>query len=229
MIHVLAQRVLAVAPRPVETGHAAQLRQHGTLVRPELIHRVLLLRRLLLLRGDHHARVVLVQVARVGRARLHLGGDVVRRGLGLHARGRAGVRRLRLRPGGGLRRSHLVCQGGGQRLALQVRVGGLGHLLRLLGAHGVAVLSRRPPGAQVLALEQPLVERLLQQGLRRRRRGPTLVGLGALRGLLRTDASSWSGVTPRQPHGALLLHLEVMLVLLLQPVLECSGGLLLRY
>lgn len=101
MIHVLAQRVLTVSPRPVETGHAAQLRQHSARVRPKLLHRVLLLLLgllllLLLLWRDHHARVVLVQVARVRGTRLHLRGDVMRRGLRLHARGRAGVWRLGL-------------------------------------------------------------------------------------------------------------------------------------
>lgn len=139
MIHILAQRVLTGAPGPVETGHAAQLRQHGALVRPKLLHRVLLLGRWLLLWRDHHARVVLVQVAWMRRTRLHLGGDVMRRRLGLHARGRAGVRRLGLGSGRRLRGPHLVGQGCGEGLALQVR--GLGHLLRLLGAHGVAVLG----------------------------------------------------------------------------------------
>lgn len=95
--------------------------------------------------------MVLVHVARVWRARLHLGGDVVRRGLRLHAGGRAGVRRLRLGSGGRLRRSHLVGERGGQRLALQVGVGGLGHL-GLLGAHGVAVLGRGAARTQLLLL-----------------------------------------------------------------------------
>lgn len=98
-----------------------------------------MLGRWLLLRRDHHTRVVLVQVARMRRTRLHLGGDVMRRRLGLHARGRAGVRRLGLGSGRRLRGSHLVRQGCGERLALQVW--GRGHLLRLLGAHGVAVLG----------------------------------------------------------------------------------------
>lgn len=104
MIHVLAQRVLTVAPRPVKTGHPTELRQHGVLVGTKLFHRVLLLLLLgrlllrLLLRRAHHARMMLVHVARVRRARLGLRGDVVRGGLGLHARGRAGVRRLRLGP-----------------------------------------------------------------------------------------------------------------------------------
>lgn len=101
MIHVLAQRVLTVAPRPMETSHAAQLRQHGALVRPKLLHRVLLLGcwLLLLLWRDHHARVVLVQVAWVRGTCLHLGGDVMWGGLGLHARGWAGVWRLGLGSG----------------------------------------------------------------------------------------------------------------------------------
>lgn len=96
--------------------------------------------------------MVLIQVAWVWRTRLHLGGDVMRGRLRLHARGRAGVRRLGLGPRRRLRRSNLVDQGRGQRLALQVRVGGLRHLLRLLRTHGIAVLCWRPPRAQVLLL-----------------------------------------------------------------------------
>lgn len=103
-----------------------------------MLHRVLLL---LLLRRDHHTRVVLVQVAWVWGAGLHLGGDVMRGGLGLHAWGRAGVWRLRLGPGRRLWGSHLVSQGCGQGLTLQVGVWRLGHLLWLLRAHGVAVLG----------------------------------------------------------------------------------------
>ena len=180
MIYVLAQRVLAVAPGgAVKTRHPAELRQHGVLVRTKLVHRVLLL---LLLRRPHHAGVVLAHVSRVRRARLGLRGDVVRgRGPGLHARRRAGVllllRGLRLRLGPRrrlLRRAHLV----GQRLLLLglelVRVvRRLGRHGRLLGAHGVAVLGRRAPGAAasaqmlLLLLQQPLVQRLLQQSLRR--------------------------------------------------------------
>lgn len=103
MIHILAKWVLTVAPRPVETSHATQLREHSALVRPKLLHRVLLLLLgrwlLLLLWRDHHTRVVLVQVAWMWGTRLHLGGDVMRRGLGLHARGRAGVWRLGLGSG----------------------------------------------------------------------------------------------------------------------------------
>lgn len=101
MIHILAQWVLTVAPWPVETSNAAQLRQHGALVRPKLLHRVLLLRRwrLLLLWRDHHTWVVLVQVAWVWGTCLHLGGDVMWGGLGLHAWGRAGVWRLGLGSG----------------------------------------------------------------------------------------------------------------------------------
>lgn len=204
VIHVLPHRVLTVAPRPVQTGHAAQLRQHGALVRPKLLHSVLLLlgRRLLLLLlwRDDDSRVVLVQMTRVWRTRLHLGGDVVRGGLRLHAWGRTGVWRLGLRSGRRLRGSHLISEGRGQRLALQVGVGRLGHLLGLLRAHGIAVLSRRPPRAQMLLLlEQSLVESLLEQGLRGRRRGSTLCGLGALRRLLWTSYTPPAGprVTPR--------------------------------
>lgn len=73
---------------------------------------------------------------------LHLWGDVMRRGLGLQAWGWTGVWRLGLRSGRGLWGSHLVGQGCGQRLALQVWVRGLGHLLLLLlGAHGIVVLG----------------------------------------------------------------------------------------
>lgn len=100
---------------------------------------------------------------------------------------------------------------------------GLSHglllLLRLLGTHGVAVLGGRPPGAQVLLLllEQPLVERLLEQGLRRRSLGPALWVLRALRLLLLRPPSARTPVTALQAgHGVLLLlllHLEVVLVL----------------
>lgn len=68
--------------------------------------------RMRMMRGQHHSGVVLAQVR---GSRLHLRGDVVRRGLRLKPRGRAGVGRLggtrgwlRLRPRGGLRRAHLV-------------------------------------------------------------------------------------------------------------------------
>lgn len=84
--------------------------------------------------------MVLVQVAWVWGARLHLGGYVMRGRLGLHARGRAGVRWLGLGSGRGLWRPNLVGQGRGHRLALQVW--GRGHLLRLLRTHGIAVLGR---------------------------------------------------------------------------------------
>lgn len=73
----------------------------------------------------------------------------------------------------------------------------LSHLLRLLGAHGVAV-RRRPPGAQVLLLllEEPLVERLLEQSLRRW--GSALRGLWPLGGLLRTPPPTRTCVTALQ-------------------------------
>lgn len=99
MIHILAKRVLTIAPWPVEACHSTQLGQHGALVRPKLLHRVLLLGRCLLLLRDHHTWVVLVQVAWVWGTSLHLGGDVMWRGLGLHAWGWTGVWRLGLRSG----------------------------------------------------------------------------------------------------------------------------------
>lgn len=112
MIKVLPE-VLAVSRQhigpsgPVKPPHPTELGQHGVLLRPKLVHRVLLLLGrllllLLLLLWDHHPRVVLVEVARVRGARLSLRGDVVRGGLGLHAGGRAGVRGLRLGARGGL-------------------------------------------------------------------------------------------------------------------------------
>lgn len=134
---VLAQRVLISDPRPMKRRHATELGQHGALIRTKLVHGVLL-GRPLLLRRDHQAWVVLVQVWRPG---LNLGGDVMGGGLRLHAGGRAGVWWLGLRSGRRLRGSNLVSKGGGQSLALQVRVGGGGHLLGLLGAHGVTVLG----------------------------------------------------------------------------------------
>lgn len=80
----------------------------------------------------------------------------------------------------------------------------------------------------LLLLEQPLVERLLEQSLRRWRWGATLGGLRALWWLLRTSYTPSTGITPRQAsHGILLLHLEVVLVL--KPLLECSCGLLLGH
>lgn len=54
-----------------------------------------------------------------------------------------------------------------------------------------------------------------------------MIGLRALRWLLRTS-STWPCVAPWQAsHGILLLHLEVVLVL--EPLLECSCGLLLGH
>lgn len=137
MVQVLAQWVLAPAPWTMECCHATQLRQHGALIRTKLIHRVLL-GRPLLLRRDHQARVVLVHV---WGPHLHLGGDVMRGGLWLHAGGGAGVWRLGLRSGRRLWGSNLVSKGSGQSLALQVRVRGWDHLLGLLGAHRVTVLG----------------------------------------------------------------------------------------
>lgn len=83
VVQVLAQEVLTPAPRPVERRHAAELGQHGALIRAELIHRVLLWRPLL---RDHQAWVVLVQV---WGPSLHLGGDVMGGRLWLHAGGGA--------------------------------------------------------------------------------------------------------------------------------------------
>lgn len=131
---------------PVKPPHPTELGQHGVLLRPKLVHRVLLLlgRLLLLLLWDHHPSVVLVEVARVWGARLSLRGDVVGGGLGLHAGGRAGVRGLRLGPRGGLWRADLVTEGArAQSLTLEMGMWRLGHLL--LGAHRVAVLGRRAP------------------------------------------------------------------------------------
>lgn len=126
---------------------------------------------------------------------------------------------------GGLGRAHLVAEGRGQRLALQVR--GLGHLL--LGAHGAAVLGRRAPTQVLLLLKQPLVQCLLEQSLGGLRLGSTLRGLGLLRG-----AAYSSTRTPLSPlvahHGILvllLLHLE--LVLMLEPLLEHCSSLLLGH
>lgn len=228
MIHILAQRVLTIAPRPVETRHATQLREHRTLLCPKLVHRVLLLGGLLL-GGHHHPRMMLVQMGRVWGARLHLWRDVMWGGLRLQAGGRAGVWRLGLRTGRGLWGSHLVSQGCGQRLALQVWVGGLGHL-GLLRTHGIVVLGRRPPRAQMLLLllllEQPLVERLLQQG--GWRRWAALSRLQGLRWWLGTSYDPPACITPRQArHGVMLLHLEVVLVL--EPLLKGNCGLLLGH
>lgn len=213
MAQVLAQRVLTATPRPMECRHAAELGQHGALIRAKLIHGVLL-GSPLLLRRDHQAWVVLVQV---WRPSLHLGGNVMGGGLRLHTGGGAGVWRLGLRSGRRLRGSNLVSEGGGQSLALQVRVGGGGHLLGLLGAHGVTVLGWGPPWAQMLLLllEQPLVKCLLEQSLRGLW-GATLRGLRALGGLLRTRTR----LPPWQTrHGILLLHLQVVLVSLLESLL----------
>lgn len=99
MIHILAQGVLTFTPWPVETSHTTQLRQHCTLICPKLVHRVLLLGCWLLLWSDHHAWVMLVQMAGVWGACLHLRGDVMWGGLGLQAGRRAGVWWLGLRAG----------------------------------------------------------------------------------------------------------------------------------
>ena len=80
----------------------------------------------------------------------------------------------------------------------------------------------------LLLLEEPLVEGLLEQSLRRWRCGATLSGLRALRRLLRTSYATSTCITPWQAsYGVLLLHLQVVLVL--EPLLKCSCGLLLGY
>lgn len=109
MIHILAQWVLTITPRPMETSHTTQLREHSTLVCPKLVHRVLLLGCLLLLR-HHHPWMMLVQMVRVWGARLHLWRDVMWGGLGLQAGGWAGVWWLGLRTRRRLWGSHLVSQ-----------------------------------------------------------------------------------------------------------------------
>lgn len=248
VVHVRSQllaaaAVAAVIPtqhvrrRPlaaVQSRHPAQLRHDGVLVRAELtgIHgasrrRLLLLLLWRQLLRRRHAGVMLREVARVRRPRRLVGlrGDAVRRGLslgGLHARGRAGVRRLRLRPRRGLRRAHLAAErGGGAQAPLALQVGRLGQ--GLLGAHGAAVLGRGA-GTQVLLLQQPLVDVLVQL------RHPAL--------LLRPLTRSWptlarlkrgssgahrapAGTSVLAAHGILLLlllllHLDLMLKSLLQ-------------
>lgn len=81
----------------------------------------------------------------------------------------------------------------------------------------------------LLLLEQPLVYGLLEQGLRGLWRRATLRWLRALGGLLRTSHPSSSTrsrvATGQAGHRVLLLHLEVVLVL--EPLLEDSRGLLL--
>lgn len=75
----------------------------------------------------------------------------------------------------------------------------------------------------LLLLEQPLLQCLLEKRVRCRRWVPTLCGLGALGWLLpstRPCITPWKG-----SHVILLLHLEMVLVL--EPLLECSCGLLL--
>lgn len=80
----------------------------------------------------------------------------------------------------------------------------------------------------LLLLEKPLVKGLLKQSLRGWRCRATLIGLRALRLLLRTShAPSTCFASLQTSHGVLLLHLEVVLVL--EPLLECSCGLLLGH
>lgn len=83
----------------------------------------------------------------------------------------------------------------------------------------------------LLLLEQPLMEGLLEQSLRGWRWGATLSGLRALRWGLRAtyNPPTWPCIPPWQTsHGILLLlHLEVVLVL--EPLLECSCDLLLGH
>lgn len=139
----------------------------------------------------------------------------------LHARGWAGVRRLRLGSWRGLRRAHLVAERRGQLLALQVRR--LGDLL-LLRAHGIAVLCGRAAAQMLLQPHGLQVHGLLR---------PALWGL-LLNLRLRVWASSRpcstsSSVRPLESnHGILLLllllHLKLLL-LLLEPLLESRGHL----
>lgn len=84
-----------------------------------------------------------------------------------------------------------------------------GHLLRLLGAHGVAVLDRRPARAEVL---QPMLQSLLENGLGRLRGGSTLGRLRALRRLLRNAAAAARPcIAALEGRLLLLLHLELEL------------------
>lgn len=77
----------------------------------------------------------------------------------------------------------------------------------------------------LLLLEQPLMEGLLDQSLRW---GAALCGLRALRWLLRASYTPSTCITALQTsHGILLLLLHLEVVLVLEPLLECSCGLLL--
>lgn len=76
----------------------------------------------------------------------------------------------------------------------------------------------------LLLMQQPLMEGLLEQGLRGLRRGPALLGLGALRWLLGAPPAR-SGISALEGGHVLLLHLEVVLVL--EPLLQSGSGLLL--
>lgn len=73
------------------------------------------------------------------------------------------------------------------------------------------------------------MESLLEQGLRRRRWGTTLWGLGTLRWLLRTadTPTAWPCISTLETSHVVLLHLEVVLVL--EPLLESGSGLLLGH
>lgn len=93
------------------------------------------------------------------------GGLLLRLGGGLHAGGRARVRRLGLRPRRGLRGPDLTAERPRRAqpsLTLEVWVGGLRHLL--LGAQRAAVLGWGA-STEVLLLQEPLVDGLLEHGL----------------------------------------------------------------
>lgn len=171
-------------------------------------------------------------MTRVGRPSLRLWGDAVGRGVrlgGLHAWGRAGVRGLRLWPGGGLRGPDLAAErscGAKTPLALEVGVGGVGQLL--LGAHGTAVLGGRAP-SQVGLLNEPLVNVLGKHALGRLWQlwGPALLlpwwALSRLEGLA-SSAPIWPALLPLVPAHLALLLLLLQLHLVLDPLLNGSSN-----
>lgn len=186
VVHVRPQLLVVVAAvrlsplSSVHPCHPAQLRHYRVLVWAELtrIHRttwLLLLRQRLLLGLWRwcHTGMVLTQMARVWWSGLGLRGDAMRwrlglrLGGGLHAWGRAGVRRLRLRPWWGLRWPDLTAEWSCRTessLSLEVRVWGLSHLL--LWTHWTAMLRWRSP-SKVLLLQEPLVDVLVKHALGR--------------------------------------------------------------